>query len=79
MSLPDQTANNCHYWLLELYKQEVDPVATVLPTVLQNFGTGVQDLYSSMTGGADISTRAVPALIFKMWQEGLLTGGVKPV
>ena len=72
MSLPNQTAHNCHYWLLELYKANVDANATTLPLALQNFGTDVQDLYSSMTGGADISTRGVPALIFKMWQSGII-------
>ena len=72
MSLPDQHAKNCLDWLLELYKQEVDSGATSLPSELTLFGADVQDYYSSMTGSSTISTRAVPALIFKMWQAGMI-------
>ncbi len=72
MTIPDQEPHDIGYWLLELYKSEVDSGATSLPTALESFGNDVEALYDSMTGLTQVSTRAVPALIFKMWQAGMI-------
>ena len=72
MSLPSQNPKTCNEWLLELYQQEVDASATTLPTELSSFGYDVQGYFSDMSDSPKISTRSIPALIFKMWQAGMI-------
>jgi len=72
MSIPNQSPKSCNEWLLELYQQEVDASATSLPTELSSFGSDVQGYFSDMADSPTISTRSIPALIFKMWQAGMI-------
>jgi hypothetical protein len=68
--MPEYPILSTEYWVLELYKQDVDPNAVALPASLSLIVDSFQ-AYRNMIANVqdECDTFCVPAWIYKQWKD----------